>query len=404
MKHSYATVKKVDIGFLVVLILLLGLLTPYFINRNRLKTSQDLTNVDDYLALIESVADNCYDDPFEELPEIQRQWCNFPDETALVWVFNDKFSDEQKHTVCSSRGPWAIIQTTDDFDFCLTNALPSADSSDLRSIGRRLFEANNEPQLQLVIYQEDSRIPRNNVTFEPASGMDILIFPIFVTAIYSMLLWLPTRLIVKTICAYRALLAAIKDRLLRGLPTDDLPRISGKIFVSAEALWRNSLMHDISADGSAADVPVVLYLTPSRLLFVTREGHNEIVIRNITAMDVDVGNSYAYPSLVISQSSGQHDYFALTSIKDTVDGYCWMILPSMIMDNTDLNHISDSNINHLLKEYQDFIIYHPYVCLSLICRFCHFNILERLVLKYAAFIRGLRIFRPIPTQFLMKRS
>ena len=80
-------------------------LIPLFINHNSLKTYQDLTNVDDYLEMIESAADKCSEEPPEELPNLRRQLCTFPDAMALVWIFNDTFSEKQKHTVCSSRVP-----------------------------------------------------------------------------------------------------------------------------------------------------------------------------------------------------------------------------------------------------------------------------------------------------------
>ena len=366
MRYAHPAIKRFDIGALVVLALLLGILTPLFINHNSLKTSEELTSVNDHLQLIEAVADECSEEPVEELPELRRRLCTFPDAEAFVWIFNDTFSEEQKHTVCSSRGGWAIIQTGDDFDFCLTNLRPRPNNSNLNSIGRQVFEVNNQPQLQLVYYPEGSQTPRNSHTFEPAGGWDILIFMAFITT-FCAIPWIIIRIFLKKSCQYRTMKAGIRARLRQGLPNN----FAEKVFVSVEGWWHNPLIHGTQTEALTVGSPVTLYITAKSLLFTADGSNHEIAFPNITAWDFDIYIWDIYPTLdiaddggaivshdsmqVFSQPNERQDNFIQLLFRSNVDRFYWQIMPDLIAKKGDLTHLtylSDNDIDQLLKPYR----------------------------------------------------
>ena len=365
MRYAYPAIKRFDIGALVVLMLLLGVLTPLFINHNSLKTSEELTSVDDHLQLIEAVADECSEEPVEELPELRRRLCTFPDAMAFVWIFNDTFSEEQKHIVCSSRGGWAIIQTGDDFDFCLTNFMSSPNNSDLNSIGRQVFEVNNQPQLQLVYYPEGSQTPRNSHTFEPAGGWDILIFIVFTTILYA-IPWGIIRMFFKKSCQHRAMKAAVRARLRQGLPN-----FTDKVFVSVEGRWHNPMIEARSTSGISTTIgsPVTLYITAKSLLFTVGGSNHEIAFSDITALHFNIYIWDLYPTLdiadedvashdclqVFSQPNDRQDHFIQLLFRSNVDKCCWQVVLDMIAKKVDLTHLtylSDNDMDQLLKPYR----------------------------------------------------
>ena len=181
------------------------------------------------------------------------------------------------------------------------------------------------------------------------------------------------RMLVTRKCQYSTFLAAVKDRLQQGLPLDNLPRLSEKVFVSTECLWRNPLTHHAPAVDydylselysapaleSDAWMPVMLSLTPSKLLLASATGTYEIIIANITAIDFDfITKENPYPYLVIGQLNGQYYYFARVLIEGDIEKCCWQILLIMVATGIDLNNISDSNIGQLLKPHRYLIARH----------------------------------------------